>query len=521
MREYKDLLHHVLEYGHDREDRTGVGTRSVFGAQIRVSSIFRGFPLLTTKKVHFKSIVHELIWFLSGDTNVKYLQDNGVKIWDAWSTKEECAKFGREEGDLGQVYPKQWNSFGSWDVTRVVRVPKRVPSKRSMTPVREGAGKPKGPFEVLETDVRRGTSRYPYDRIRFLDTGYEYEVRRSQIDEGTVRDPYAATVAGVGYLGEYKKHPLHRHLHAVWTSMLERCYSPKCKEYKYYGAKGVTVATRWHCYAAFLDDVTRLPGWYEKSQNPAGYELDKDHLGGDIYSPETCIWAPSFVNKSYMRSTAFEAVSPDGAVYRHISPKIFAELHGLNVNCVSKAVRGEQKHHRGWTFRRVDDPDLRFVAPVNQIDRVIESIKTNPYSRRHIVTGWNPLEADQVALPPCHTLFQFYVREDKYLDCHLYQRSGDIFLGVPFNIASYALLTSMIAALTGLEAGDLICSYGDLHLYSNHFDQAREQLSRRPRALPTLKLNTEGVEHITDFTYDHIKIENYNPHPAIKAPVAV
>lgn len=278
MREYKDLLHHVLTDGQDREDRTGVGTRSVFGAQIRVSDISSGFPLLTTKRVHFKSIVHELIWFLSGDTNVKYLQDNGVKIWDAWSTKEECAKFGREEGDLGPIYSKLWTSFGSYE-----------------------------------------------------------------------------------------------------------------------------------------------PG------NPG----------------------------------------------------------------------------------------------VNQIERVIESIRTNPHSRRHIVSAWDPDVADKVTLPPCHTLFQFYVREDKYLDCHLYQRSGDIFLGVPFNIASYALLTSMIAALTGLEAGDLICSYGDLHLYSNHFDQAREQLSRRPRTLPTLLLNTEGVERITDFTYDHIKIENYNPHPAIKAPVAV
>lgn len=521
MREYKDLLHHVLTDGHDREDRTGVGTRSVFGAQIRVSDISSGFPLLTTKKVHFKSIVHELIWFLSGDTNVKYLQDNGVKIWDAWTTEEQCARFGRQAGELGPIYQKQWNSFGSWNIAEVTRVPKRVPSTWSMTPVRENAGKPRGGFHVLEVGAGRDNNGHRLDRIRFDNSGYECLARADHIKRKLVKDPYAASVYGVGYVGEFKEHRLHRSLYRTWANMLERCYDPKCKEYPLYGGRGVTVATRWHCYAAFLDDVQRLPGWYERSQYGSEYELDKDHFGGDVYSPETCIWAPRRVNRAYSHASAFEAVSPDGAVYRHISPKIFAELHGLNVNCVSKAVRGEQKHHRGWTFRRVDDPDLRFVAPVNQIDRVIESIKTNPYSRRHIVTGWNPLEADQVALPPCHTLFQFYVREDKYLDCHLYQRSGDIFLGVPFNIASYSLLTSMIAALTGLEAGDLICSYGDLHLYSNHFDQAREQLSRRPRALPTLCLNTEGVERITDFTYDHIKIENYNPHPAIKAPVAV
>src|SRR5690606_2282963 len=171
--------------------------------------------------------------------------------------------------------------------------------------------------------------------------------------------------------------------------------------------------------------------------------------------------------RAYSHASAFEAVSPDGTVYRHISPKTFAELHGLNVNCVSKAVRGEQKHHRGWTFRRVDDPDLRFVAPVNQIDRVIESIKTNPYSRRHIVTGWNPLEADQVALPPCHTLFQFYVADNK-LSCQLYQRSADLFLGVPFNIASYALLTHMVAQVCGLEVGEFVWTGGDCHIYQNH-----------------------------------------------------
>jgi thymidylate synthase len=264
MRQYLDLLSDVLENGTDRSDRTGTGTRSVFGRQIRVD-LGGGFPLLTTKKLHRKSIVYELLWFLRGETNVRWLQERGVKIWDEWAD---------ENGDLGPVYGSQWRSW------------------------------------------------------------------------------------------------------------------------------------------------------------------------------------------------------PDG---------------------------------QGGT--------------IDQIAKVIESIRTKPDSRRHIVTAWNPAEVDEMALPPCHCLFQFYVAEGK-LSCQLYQRSADIFLGVPFNIASYALLTAMVAQVTSLKLGEFVHSFGDLHLYHNHFDQAREQLSREPRALPRLAINP-SVTDILAFQFDDFEFQDYDPHPTIKAPIAV
>jgi thymidylate synthase len=264
MRPYLDLLRHVLEHGRFKPDRTGTGTFSIFGAQLRFR-LADGFPLLTTKKVHLKSVIHELLWFLRGDTNVRYLHEHGVTIWDEWADAE---------GNLGRIYGAQW-----------------------------------------------------------------------------------------------------------------------------------------------------------------------------------CDWR-----------------APDG-------------------------------------------------RSINQIDRVIEQIRTNPDSRRLIVTAWNPGELEQMALPPCHTLFQFYVSEGE-LSCQLYQRSADIFLGVPFNIASYALLTMMVAQVCGLRPGEFIHTFGDLHLYANHVEQAKLQLSREPRPLPTMRLNP-AVKNIRDFRYEDFELIGYNPWPAIKAPVAV
>ncbi|CDX26418.1 Thymidylate synthase (TS) (TSase) [Mesorhizobium plurifarium] len=264
MRQYLDLLKHVLENGVDRGDRTGTGTRSVFGYQMRFD-LSRGFPVTTTKKLHLKSIIHELLWFLAGDTNIKYLNDNGVTIWDEWAD---------ENGDLGPVYGKQWRSW------------------------------------------------------------------------------------------------------------------------------------------------------------PGGH-------GGEI----------------------------------------------------------------------------------DQIAGLLKEIRRNPNSRRLIVSAWNPAEVEAMALPPCHCLFQFYVSEGR-LSCQLYQRSGDIFLGVPFNIASYALLTMMVAQVTGLKPGDFVHTLGDAHLYSNHFEQAREQMRRTPKALPTMWINPE-VKDLFAFRFEDFRLENYFADANIKAPIAV
>lgn len=264
MKQYLDLLQHILDHGTKKADRTGTGTVSVFGYQTRFD-LRKGFPLLTTKKVHLKSVIYELLWFLQGDTNIKYLKDHGVSIWDEWAD---------ERGELGPVYGKQWRSWPTSD--------------------------------------------------------------------------------------------------------------------------GKTV---------------------------------------------------------------------------------------------------------------------------DQISEVLKLIKTNPDSRRMIVSAWNPSEIEKMALPPCHCLFQFNVNNGE-LSCQLYQRSADAFLGAPFNIASYALLTLMMAQVTGLKPGEFIHTFGDLHIYSNHMEQVKLQLSREPRPLPQIKLNPKA-QGIFDFKFEDFTLENYNPHPAIKAPIAV
>ena len=264
MQQYLELMRHVRDHGVEKSDRTGTGTRSVFGYQMRFD-LAQGFPLVTTKKLHLRSIIHELLWFLKGDTNIKYLKENGVRIWDEWAD---------EKGDLGPVYGAQWRSW----------------------PTADG---------------------------------------------------------------------------------------------------------------------------------------------------------------------------------RHI----------------------------------------------DQIASLLEQIKTNPDSRRMIVSAWNVGELENMALPPCHAFFQFYVANGK-LSCQLYQRSADIFLGVPFNIASYAILLMMIAQVTGLEAGEFIHTLGDAHLYSNHLQQVELQLSRQPFALPTMRLNPQ-IDNLFDFTFDDFELQNYQCHEHIKAPVAV
>ena len=264
MRPYLDLLRQILDRGVEKADRTGTGTLSVFGHQMRFD-LRESFPLMTTKKLHLKSIVHELIWFLSGSTNVGYLRQNGVTIWDEWADAQ---------GELGPVYGHQWRSWPARD-------------------------------------------------------------------------------------------------------------------------------------------------------------------GGEI----------------------------------------------------------------------------------DQIARLVDGIRANPDSRRHIVSAWNPADLDRMALPPCHALFQFYVARGE-LSCQLYQRSADVFLGVPFNIASYALLCAMVAQVTGLKPGDFVHTFGDVHLYLNHLEQAREQLSREPRALPRLELKRE-VNSLFDFRFEDVAISGYEPHPAIRAPIAV
>lgn len=520
MKAYHDLLNHILERGVIRGDRTGTGTRSVFGYQMRMN-LNDGFPLLTTKKLPMRWITEELLWFLSGSTDAKVLQDKGITIWDAWSTKEQCARFGRDEGDLGPVYGELWTAFGRWDLSRTERIGLREPSPRSdLRPDPYGL-KSDGSFTIIGEPYRDDSGKKPAHMlcdVKFASGYVKTGVRLTHAEDGSLKDPYAPTVCGIGYLGNASEN---REMYKRWSSMLQRCYDVNHVRYSSYGGRGVRVCARWLSFEAFCEDAPKLPG-YGPSRRGGKYHLDKDHYGdGTVYSPETCAWLPAEVNMAYTRWKAFEAVSPTGQKFYHGSATAFARTHGLKSGGVSKVLRQELSHHKGWSFRYVDIPNLRFMAPVNQIQRAVDMIRNNPESRRILVSGWDPHTCDRVALPPCHLTFQFYVdTERRELSCQLYQRSADVFLGVPFNIASYALLTHMVAQVTGYGVGDFVHTFGDVHIYMNHEEQVREQLSREPLPLPKLILDPH-IKDIDDFRAEHVSLVDYKPYPGIKAPVAI
>ena len=441
-KQYLELCKHILDNGVEKTDRTGTGTLSTFGYQMRFN-LAEGFPLLTTKKLHWPSIARELLWFLSGDTNTKYLRENGVRIWDEWSD---------ERGNLGPIYGHNWRSWG--------KVPERIPQK-----------KPK------------------------------------------LREGLEATYLGVGNGTGKEWHPLGK----TWEGMMARCYDRNSTSYHLYGAKGVRVCDRWLEFKSFAEDVENLPGWYEKQRSERRYVLDKDIQGfGFEYGPETCAWVTDKEN-SLAKSDKVYVVEKDGEIYRFTNPTQFCREQGIPNNNISDLWTGRKNAKVRHGFKLVEVIDRN--KGIDQISQVIEKIRTNPDSRRLIVNAWNVGELDEMALPPCHLLFQFYVADGK-LSCQLYQRSADVFLGLPFNIASYSLLTHMIAHITGLEVGEFVHTLGDAHIYSNHIEQVKTQLEREPRSLPSLNIKRK-VTDIDDFTFDDFEIVDYDPHPHIAGKVAV
>lgn len=475
MRQYLDLMEHILKNGVEKADRTRVGTLSVFGYQMR-SNLSDGFPLLTTKKLHLKSIIYELLWFLRGDTNIKYLNDHGVTIWNEW------------------ILPN-YNVGGPSDHRPLVWIPVR---HKEYTP-------PPEPLDLSAGGLGAARDSIP-DRLR-----------------------------------------------NIWVKMMRRCYDPTHHRYSLYGGRGACVDSRWHNPQTFIEDVVCLPNWEHKLRSWNEYELDKDYYGISSYGPDTCVWLHTAENNYYTRTTQPFIVRAAGA-----PPQIFLTLsqaervldlprstiHRLLSGAQSPAtLKGNNRKARDWSFEyiRKEGHVLRMAfsdgdlgpsygyqwrswpdyegGHIDQISQVIEQIRTNPDSRRHIVSTWNVADIDKMALPPCHVLAQFYVSGDR-LSCQLYQRSADVFLGVPFNIASYALLTMMLAQVCELEPGEFIHTLGDAHLYLNHLDQARLQLTREPRPLPQMMLNP-AVKSIFDFNYEDFTLSGYDPYPPIRAEVAV
>ncbi len=440
--QYLNLLRSILLSGKDSDDRTGVGTRRIFGAQMRFD-LSKEFPLFTTKKVHWKSIVGELLWMISGSTDNEYLKNRGISIWEEWKD---------ENGNFGPIYGHQLRNHGG----KYKNVAKPIP-KPAQTP----------------------------------------------------------TVYGVGYLEDLelpKKEPI---LYRKWKSMLKRCYYAKDENYSYYGAKGVHVVNEWLSLKTFIEDAKQLDG-FDPSKK---LELDKDFVGnGFVYGPKTCCWLSQKENKTAAQCyRTFTVKNKEGQEFTFTNGSEFRKIHGIkNQGNFNSMLRGERNVAEGFVL--VSSKDNR--RGVDQLQNVIQEIKKNPNSRRLVMTLWNPADLPYQALPCCHgTAIQFGVIDGR-LNCHMFQRSGDCFLGVPFNVASYSLLTLMIAHVTGLQPGEFVHSITDAHIYKNHFDQVKEQLSREPKKLPTVSFRRE-ILSIDNFRVEDIILTGYESHPGIKAPVAV
>lgn len=469
---FDDTYHTALEYiathGVESEDRTGTGTLSVFGYQMRFD-LSKGLPLLTTKKIHFKSVLHETLWFFKGNGNIKYLKDNGVTIWNEW--------------------------------------------------------------------------RKPYTLERDL----VFVEKREKPYE-----PYTSSVFSYNGLNT-KSDSIERKLAESWVHMMKRCYDETSDNYRFYGGVNVSVCKRWHDVGNFIEDVKKLPHWYYKLNNWNEFELDKDYYGSNQYSPDTCVWLSSSENKKYTKAgNPIVVTKPDGSTQTYLSYSDVISNLGITRGSLyrllhkgpPKIYKQKNKQFLGWDFEfsNTDDKLLRLelikdedLGPVygvqwrswrgadwklhDQVQNVIDQIKNNPESRRMIVSGWNVSELDKMALPPCHLLHQFYVRNGK-LSCQVYIRSNDMFLGNPYNIVNYSIITHMVASVCDLEVGELIVSIGDAHIYKNHLDYVYEQLKRDSYAPPKLILNKK--DRIEDFTFEDFQLVDYQAHPNWKdVPVAV
>jgi thymidylate synthase len=439
---YEGTLLKIMQQGVDRGDRTGTGTRGLFGLQMRWR-LADGFPLITTKRVFTRPMVEELLWFLSGSTNNNDLTAKDVHIWDAWA---------RPDGDLGPIYGHQLRRAGSKPVAWVQPKP----------------------------NLRSG-----------------------------VEPTYLGVASGSGK----EKHDLAK----TWEGMIARCYDKDSQSYKTYGARGVHVCDRWLEFSVFAKDCESLPGWSEKLSSSTRHVLDKDIRGsGFTYGPESCTWVTDKENLAASSKTLY-TVERDGEEFSFTNVSEFCADHGVDAKNFSDLWTGAKNAGRRGGFSLVSVKSLSDPG-VDQIAEVIESIRTNPESRRHVVSAWNPTDIPGMALAPCHCLFQFWVA-DGALSCQLYQRSADMFLGVPWNIASYALLTHMVAQQCDLGVGDFIWTGGDCHIYHNHFDQVNLQLTRMPKPFPTLQLRRKPS--VFDYELADVDFLNYEYHPAIKAEVAV
>lgn len=528
MKEYNEALKFILENGVKSDDRTGEGTLSYFGYQMRFD-LSKGFPAVTTKKLAWKAMLSELLWFIEGSSDEKRLKEilhgdrNSPKstIWTA-NAENQGKKLGYLNNELGPVYGYHWRFMYNNECFPVKkRIGINVPFSLSQEEISVEVGTNKhlgkiytnkfsqqyrvvGIGNLVSNGVKSKKNTY---NIQYLKTKSIYNNVVSIGDNSSHCDGFEPTVYGVGMLGYYMhKHEsvINKRLKKTWENMISRCYNSKDKRFESNKNNQVFVCDRWLVLSNFIEDAQTLDGWlwYTRYEDTV---LDKDYYGNNnIYCPSTTVFIPRMHNNQYRVS-----INPVMVEHPDIPTRYFPSYREYK----KMSPLGKVKEYKN------DEFVIRHQFPVDQIANLIKEIKTNPNSRRLLLSSLDVGSVDKASLPPCHTFSQFYVRNGK-LSCQMYQRSADFFLGVPFNIASYSLFTHMLAQVCDLEVGEFVHTFGDAHIYLNHIDAVKEQLSRTPYDLPTLKMNKD-IKDIEQFKMEDFELLNYKHHEAIKAPMAV
>ena len=462
--QYLDVLQELIS-ASQKDDRTGTGTNALFCRSMRFD-LSKSFPLLTTKKVFWKGVVAELLWFLSGSQDERdlckltYGTDSTDKttIWTPNCLDRAKSDSNRFNGrNMGNMYNVAWRFLPC---------------------------SPHG-YKIIE-------------RKTFEDDYVETGV-------GKLFEP---TVAGYGYLGGlYEKNDTSKKLYRIWMDMIKRVHNPTGTLKSYHNVK---ICKRWYNFSNFLTDCYSLPGFQEFVDSGYKYQLDKDYFGSNVYSPKTCLFIDDKLNRT------LNGGGHGFKVYLYDN-QVFYAKH--NLAKYKKISRHSPKILDGVTV--LEDTDTHVVRPIifiDQIQNMIDLIKNDPNSRRIIVDAWNPRVTGNAVLGVCHPLFQVVILNGK-LNLVFMMRSSDFFLGAPFNIASYALLAHLLAIHTGYEVGELVYEGHDVHLYSNHLEQAKLQLSREAFEFPQIKINKR--DSIFDYQLSDFEIVGYKSHPGIKAPIAV
>lgn len=550
-KQYLNIARDILNDGIDTDDRTGVGTLSLIGKQM-CFNVSEHFPLLLTKNINLRSIIHELLWFLRGDTNNFYLKSRGVNIWNAWADNE---------GNLGPIYSAMWRRWpvqspfaelvdirtgpapGPVELPLTSR-PEHIDSEYvgDLEKIQENHGEP---YEIVKELGTLGGRNSIY-LVRFINTGNYAEVTRPNIRNNIhVKDTYTLSVADVACIGNPKR-PFNEQTYSLWRNMVVRCHQATHPSYKYYGLEGAYVSPRWLCFENFLEDISCIPFYEEWCQTPHLYSLDKDYFGSNCYDISTAIFLPRSYNIGLSRDgVPVEVEDTSGNKYLFETITDFTRFLGVSVETYRNfrnGIYGSRKFD-GYKIEHYTPPEGKLVRRrlfSDQISDLIKGLRERPNSRRHIVSGWNPevLSNETIqpnlnpaqglqALPPCHVMFQFYAKpipgSDRYrLSCQLFQRSADFCLGVPYNIASYSLLLMMVAQVVNMEVGEFIWTGGDVHIYKNQIKGIVEQLGREVEYgedKPQVVMNRNRKE-INEFTIDDFELVNYKPLPAIKFPQA-